>query len=168
MKKAQVKFGETFAVIIVVYIIIVIGSVWYNNINLGDLENLRQDDQVNRAFERYHFLTNLDLIRVSQRGIIENTYNIHSLRTFKNFSQNEGSEYIRRNLGEANITLFLYNSSIYKDDDVLPFETIQIYNFSLTQREQREVFWSSIPVKDPTKRSNSTYIGILRVEIPFN
>lgn len=174
MKKAQVKFGETLAVIIVVYLMILVGSIWYNNINQRDLEKIFQDDQVNRAFEKYYFISNLDLLRVSQRGKLDATFDYHSLKTFYNFSKSDqGKEFIRTNLGEATIQLYLYNSSIFDskndiDEKINSFENFTLYNYSLQQRSNKEIFWSVIPVKDPLIRGGSnTYLGVLRVEIPF-
>lgn len=168
MKKSQVKFGETLAVIIVVYLIILVGSVWYNNINTKDLNKLHEDNQLNLAFEKYHFITNLDFIRISNRGKLDENFDYYSLKTFEDFAKNQGQEFIRKNLGEAYIHLYLYNQSLFKDNDVKSFENFTLYNNSLGQNTQKEVFWGVIPIKNPINRDGTTYFGILRVEIPFN
>jgi hypothetical protein len=87
MKKSQVKFGETIGIIIIVYIIVVLGFVWYNNTNTKSINEMFENDQRDRAFERYHFVMNLDLLHKSQRGFVDSEFDLNSLRAFSNFSK---------------------------------------------------------------------------------
>lgn len=168
MKKSQVKFGETFAVIIVVYLIILIGSVWYNGINKDQLEELNEKNQMNLAFEKYRFLSNLDVLMVSQKGRVGQSFDYHALKSFYNFSQSESVDYLQRNLGEAYIHIYLYNFSVYSQDpeNAISYENFTLYNYTFDTRSSNEVFWSIISVENQVE--DKTSIGVLKMEFPFN
>ena len=128
--KAQIKFGETIGVIIIVYIVIMSGLIWYNKINTGDLNDIKNKDNLEKSFEKYYYLNNLNLIHVSQRGYIDEEFDLISLITLSNFSKTkQGKEYLRKQLGNALITLKIYNFSMDNQINSTNYEQLIIlYN----------------------------------------
>ena len=112
-KKAQVKFGESIAIIIIVYIVLMSSLIWYNNISKTEINKMYIDDQAERAFEKYTYIDSLDLLHVSQRGIADNEFDKNSLIAFSNYTSNNGDlggkEHIRKQLGESLVTIKIYN-----------------------------------------------------------
>ncbi len=135
MKKAQIKFGETFGIIIIVYLVLFFGLTWYNNSNSKDLKELYEKDQLERSFEKYHFLNNLELLRVSKQGHVERALDYHSLEVFSNFSAVEGKDYLRGKLGYGNVTIQLYEY----DDDGLEKKDNEITLYKNEPLEEIEV-----------------------------
>ncbi len=162
MKKAQVKFGETIGIIIIVYIIVVLGFVWYNNSNSKAINDIFEEDQRERSFERYHFVMNLDLLHKSQRGFVDSEFDLNSLRSFTEFSKEEGREFVRSKLGDSKVTLNLYslNRSL-GDVSFDSIENLTLYNSTPDYEFQNEGFTSLIPVYDYATKK--TYLGILEV-----
>ncbi|MCA9495907.1 MAG: hypothetical protein KC589_03110 [Nanoarchaeota archaeon] len=167
-KKAQVKFGETIGVIIIVYIIVMTGLMWYNNINSKDINKLKYNNQQELAFEKYYYIANLDLIHLSQKGIIDKEYDINALYTMYNFSiSKKGREFLRNQLGESIITLELYRNN--ELETKTPYEIITLYNntpktqingIEVKEIKERIPFKTLIPVRD---NEGKTIIGILNI-----
>ena len=162
MKKAQIKFGETFAILIIVYIILVSGLMWYNSINSNDIRELYENDRKNQAFEKYYFIINLDLLHVSQRGFIDEEFDINSIRVFEGYLKSElGREYLRERLGDAIITIKIYNNTNLSNSK----EEILLYNQTPGNILGQETFRSLIPVRDESAKKN--YIGLVEVKVPI-
>lgn len=171
-KKAQIKFGETIGVILVVYIIIMTGMIWYNNINNKNLQEIRDNDLRERAFEKYYYLNNLDLIHISQRGYIDEEFDIIGLRTLENYSNTEnGREHLRKQLGESTIIVKVYNYSTELNDTNYN-ELLVLYNntpkeFDTVGNRLRKItsednFRTLIPIIDPTSEIK-TKLGYLQI-----
>ena len=162
-KKGQVKFGETFGIIFIVYIVLVIGFIWYNNINSKQVAQIFEDDQRDRAFERYYFITNLDMIHLSQRGYIDSDFDYYSLDIMQNYTQtDEGFEYFRSKLGESTITVNI--SSMNFSNSGVVFNHINyfvLYNNTPKQDYNIEKFTTLIPIRDSL--NNKNYMGVLEV-----
>ena len=73
-KKSQLKFGEMFAIIFIVWLVLVIGAVWYTNYNKKEIVKINEESSKNLAFERYSFIRNIPYLRVSQLGEVEYTF----------------------------------------------------------------------------------------------
>lgn len=161
-RKAQVKFGETIGIIIIVYIVIVLGFVWYNGVNAKQISKIYEEDQRNRAFERYHYIMNLDLIHVAQRGYVDVEFDINGLRAFSNFTSGDSREFARSKLGDSLVNLKIYELN-YTGDDVmfLSYENLTLYNSTPDYEYDKEIFTSLLPVVDSSKKK--TFVGVLEV-----
>lgn len=162
MRSAQIKFGESIGIIIIVYLVIVAGFIWYNKINANDLAELSEQDERYQAFEKYYFIVNLDLLHISSRGYVDEEFDINSLRVLDDFASTpEGDNYLNERLGNAVVVLSIYNHT----NLTTPQEVIVVYNkTSSGEILSIESFKTLIPVVDESVRK--THIGILDVSIP--
>jgi len=162
-KRSQIKFGETIGVIIIVYIILMIGLVWYNNINAKDLEEMRLNDLNDRAFEKYYYLVNLDLIHVSKRGNVDEEFNLESIRILSNYSKTKaGNLFLKNQLSDSLVEIKVFNFSSNNNYDLsTPVENITLFNSTPADKEIISVdkFRTLIPIRDDIERRNK--IGIL-------
>lgn len=161
-KSAQIKFGETIGVIIIVYIVVVVGFVWYNNVNSQNLAEMYDQDRKNLAFEKYYFIVNLDLIRESQRGFVDEEFDLDSLRVLSNYSQNQGREYMSSRLGFANVTILLLDPNNYQNVE----EEISLYESypEFSRVTALETFRTLVPVID--NEEDKTKLALLEVQVP--
>ena len=96
-KSAQVKFGETIGVIFIVYLVIVVGFIWYNNSNSKAITEMIEKQDKQGAFERYDYILKLNLIHKSELGYIDKEFDKTSLDAMANYSQSvTGKEFFRR------------------------------------------------------------------------
>ena len=158
-KKAQIKFGESIGVIIIVYFVIFTGLIWYNNINTKNLNELYEKDQKNRAFEKYYFLINSNLIHVSQRGYVDKEFDIYSLKALEEFNKNpKNKDYLDSYLGNSKVEITIYEKELQNP------QTLIIYDNSPTNTNLRinsEIFRTLIPIKDTV--NGPVYLGILEL-----
>lgn len=163
-KKAQIKFGESIGVIIIVYIIIMVGMIWFNSINNSDIQQTRNDDLKNKAFEKYFYVINLDLIHQSQEGDVKEEFNLNSLIAFTNYSKTQiGKKYLKKRLGEATITLDVYSREELLNGNI-PSKKLVLYNVTPAKNKDitnTDLFRSLIPVHDEINKTNE--IGILKI-----
>ncbi len=168
-KKGQVKFGESFGIIIIVTIVIFLGASWYNSISSKALHELSIEDQEDRAFERYNYIINHNFLRISQNTVIDDKFDLHSFRIFSEFSKTPtGIEYLRPNLGESTIVLELYRYDDIMADIFTVNETIVLYNRTPSanlQLQGESVYRSLIPVRDYVE--SRTDLGVLTVRVPI-
>ena len=161
--KAQIKFGETIGVIIVVYIVIMVGLVWYNNVNMNDLSKLYEEDRKNLAFDKYYFIVNHHLLRQSEIGFIDERFDVVSLKNMEYYSMTTGREYMNSNLGFANISVVI----LAQDNLIERVDEITLYeNYPERSRIQsQETFRTLIPIRDETL--GITQVGVLEVRVPI-
>lgn len=171
--KAQIKFGETIGILFIVYLVLMFGIMWYNGKNSDDIDELYIKDAQDRALEKYYFILYSDLLKTSQQGFQKNTFDMVSLIAFSNYSKtSQGSSFLQRRLGEGLITLKVYSSGSIFESQNVAYEEIILYNNSPEFREnsqllRKQVFTSLLPVTDEREGQRKTYLGILRVEVPF-
>lgn len=147
-KKTQVKFGETIGIIIIVYLIIMVGLIWYNNYNTKSLNELRINDLNDRAFEKFSYLNKLTLIHLTQEGIVNNEFDESSLIAMANMSQTkEGKEYFSKQLGKSTIIIEIFNSS----------------NTNLTYYEKRIILYNNTPNTQKKIINQQTYKSLIPV-----
>lgn len=163
MRKSQIKFGETFGIIIIVYIIIISGFVWYNNENSKDVRSILRNDKVERSFEVYYSIVNNDLLRVSQRAVIDDEFDLVGLRAFADFAKNEGKTYLRTRLGESDVVIHLYDYSSVYTGTFTPYESLILYSNAPTEDADKEVFRTMVPVVNLIDERND--LGILEVTV---
>lgn len=160
-KKSQIKFGETFAIIILVYIILVIGMVWYNNINTNSIKEMQENDLRDRSFEKYFYIVNSELLHVTSQGDVDEEFDLTSLEIFSNYSKSN-REFIRKQLGEATVIVELYDKDFESIKNITLYD-LRYENSNNKNRKNEERFKTLIPVKDTIKKE--TNIGILNVII---
>ncbi len=168
--KAQIKFGETFGVMIIVFILLIVGVVWYNNINTKSIIEIQTQDKYDRAFEKFDYIKNLDLIHVSQRGIIDEEIDYNSLKVLEKYSKTkDGDEYLSNHLGKCTITINIYNySTIYEGNLSNPSETIILYNSTYPQTttiKENIILTTLLPITNQQENRND--IGVLKVIVPI-
>ena len=157
-KKAQIKFGETFGIIIIVYIVVMVGMVWYNTSSGKEIREMNEENKVDRAFEKYYYVVNSNMLHLSQHGDIDEEFDLVSLRVFENYSDSEPArEMVRQQLGEALVTLDVY------DNEFNLIENFTVYNRTPEEYKNREAFRTLIPVVDPIEKR--TRIGMLYVYV---
>lgn len=163
MRKSQVKFGESIAIIIIVYIVVVSGFIWYNDINTKAIYKISEEDKKNKAFEKYLFIVNLDLLHVSQRGFVDEEFDLNSLKSLEEYSNTDsGRQYLDKRIGDAVVVVRLYNH----EDLSSSFLNITLYNNTPDLKIKTiENFKTLIPVVDETNKK--THLGILEIMIPF-
>lgn len=165
-KKSQIKFGETIGILIIVYLVLVAGFMWYNKVNANNINDIYQKDKRAQAFEKYYFIVNLDMLHVSQRGFIDEEFDLNGLRSLNRYSKtDEGGEYLRKRLGEATITVEIFNHTNLRNSS----ETIILYNVSYDSNVANELlgvesFKTIIPIVDKTNSKH--HIGLLEVKVP--
>jgi hypothetical protein len=134
------------------------GLIWYNNHSSKELNEISKEDQIDRAFEKYNYIVNSNLLRTSQQGDIDEEFDLVSLRAFSNFSKNEpGKELVRKQLTESTILVQIFD---FKFNSI---ENITLYNKTPSEIEDWEQFRTLIPIKDPV--SKKTYIGLILVKV---
>lgn len=154
--KGQIKFGETFGIIIIVYIILMVGLIWYNNVNSNNLKEMNDENKMDMAFEKYHYIVNSNLLHLSEQGDIDEEFDITSLRVFEGYSKNDVSkEIVRKQLGYSLVQVELL------DMGYNPIENITIYNNTLKDYSNIENFRTLIPISDNKK----VHVGILTVSV---
>ena len=169
-KKAQIKFGETFGVIIIVFILLMSGLTWYNKISQKEIYELKEKDQFDKSFEIFNYILNLNLIHSSQRGIIDDEFDYHSLIVFSNYSNTtSGKELLQKQLGTSLITIEIYNYTEIQGD-MVNHKLIILYNNSeyitkFNRIKRFENFRTLVPVINSGE--NRVDLGILKIQIPF-
>lgn len=165
MKKAQVKFGESIGVIFIVFLLLFSGLIWYNKANSQDVVEMRERDMFDQAFEKYYYISSLDLLHYSQNGIVDSEYDMAALDAFYNFSKtDEGIEFLRPQLKQSEIVLKVYADTDDFKNDVLAKEVV-LYNQSpgsLKQVKQIIPFKTLIPI---VNYSDSVVIGVIDLKV---
>ena len=171
--KSQIKFGETIGILFIVYIVLVFGIMWYNNKNSDDLEEMQLQNAQDSALEKYYYVIYSDLLRTSQRGYEKNSFDLLSIKSFANYSKTEeGKYFLQGRLGEAVITLDLYEGeNVYDDEAGDSFDSMVLYNNTPSFREnsqirRSQVFTSLIPLRRVQGDEEEIILGVMRVEVP--
>lgn len=167
-KKAQIKFGEIIAVIIIVYIVLMTSLVWYNNSSSKDIRKMYAQDQSERAFEKYAYIESLDLIHVSQRGITDNEFDKNSLLALQNYTKTQnGKEHLRKQLGESLIVLKLYNYTSISNFE--PYLNVTLYNNTPNNYYQNRLNYDIINYKTlisvVDENEKKVDIGLLEISV---
>ena len=173
---AQIKFGETFAVMIVVFFAFIFGAQFYvSSLEDSFQESLRERQQT-QALERLEFTLSYDPflnVRFSNR---ERVYNLLAIQAFSELDNLTKNRIFR----ESEIIVRLYNISYDTSENSFLFEELDNFNnqennilvlHNNTQRfyapNGRLLASSILPhsavinVYDP--KSNEVFIGILEV-----
>ena len=157
-KKAQVKFGETIGIIIIVYIVLMLGLLWYNDVNADSLDELYKGDQKSRGFEKYYYITNNHMLREAQQGSIDEEFNLESIHAMNIYSKSKnGNDYLYKFLGYSNVSIKYYDANLENP------QVIEIYSNvpDSSNINDEEIFRTLIPIVD--KSNNTVLIGVLEL-----
>jgi len=153
---AQVKFGETIGIIFIVYIVLVVGFVWYNNYNSKYIDEQIEKQTKDRAFEKFNYLMKLNLIHKSELGYLNQEFDRTSLIAMSNYSNSgDGKEFFRQHLGDSLVVFYLY------DIEMNSVENITVYNNTVDLSREFKVnnYLTVLPIYDGINKTS--YIGIV-------
>jgi hypothetical protein len=156
-RSAQVKFGETIGVIFIVYLVIVVGFVWYNNSNSKSIEEQMKKQQGEQAFEKYDYILKLNLLHKSELGYIDQEFDKTSIDSMANYTGTpDGKEFFRQKLGLSRVDFYLY------DIDMNSISNITVYNNTpVDQKFMQTSYRTLVPVYDGIKKTG--YLGVLEI-----
>ena len=169
-KKAQVKFGETFAIMIVVYFAFIFGAQFY----IGSLESSFEESflqtQDTQALERLDFALNYGPFLNSEQNSKTLEFNKLNIEAFANIDERTKQTIFKN----SEITLTIYTSGfdeIFQVNEIKNIdEIISIYNNSQSFYDESNTFTgkriiphsSIVTVYDPKEKVSQ--IGILTVK----
>jgi hypothetical protein len=168
-RKAQIGFGEIFAIIFIVYLVLMIGLVWYNKISNKNLQEIGDRDFINQAYEKYHYFMNLDVVHVSEQGVIKDQFDYQALLFFKEYTSKTEYGPIKNQLGKAKISVRIFSvtpqqlNPNVKITSLTP-EIVLYDNLNTSIEENVQKFPALISIRDTYKNKN--YLGLLEVGIP--
>ena len=166
-KSAQIKFGETIGVIIIVYIIIMVGLIWFNNINNSDITKMNEKNLENKAFEKYQFIVNFDLIHKSERGDVDAEFDLISMKALSNYSKTKiGMNYLSNRLSFATVRVDIYNESVFSGINKTNMqESILLYNKTPNPNQidfQTIIYKTLIPIRNQINHKND--VGVIYIK----
>lgn len=161
-KKSQIKFAETIGVIIIVYIILMIGLIWYNNVNTKQLNQINQINNQDLAFEKYYYIVNADFLHFSQKNDIDEEFDLVALESIYDYSENLGEKFLYSKLKNSLIKVKIYENIGY---DLTFIKEIVLYNKSIKKTNLKSIqnFNTLIPIIDSINQK--TLIGFLEVKV---
>ena len=174
-KFSQIKFGETFAIMIIVFFAFIFGAQFY----VSSLESSFQESQIQRqdtqALERLQFTLNYQPFLKSTSNVQERIFNELFIEAFKELDNTTKNRIFR----ESEITITLYDTQFNSTSQRIEFVPAVDRTRVIHNNTQR--FFNSdgnpvegitilphvavINVYDPVSRT--TRVGILRVRSFF-
>ena len=156
-KSAQVKMGESIGIIFIVYLVLVVGFVWYNSSNSKVIDEIMLKQHKESAFEKYDYILKLNLIHKSELGYIDQEFDKTSLDSMANYtSLVDGKEYFRQKLGFSKVTFKLYDINMNSISNITVYNNTPI-NKIFSQSSYRTI----VPVFDGINKT--TYIGVVEI-----
>lgn len=168
-KASQIKFGETFAILIVVFFAFIFGAQFYVSSLEESFEDSQSQREDNQALERLNLVLNYGPFLHSSNNNVEKMFNLLSIKSFSNLDERVKNKVF----GSSEIVISLYNTTFdetsqnimfEKDQDLVLFNnTEQFYSSSgeLTQTNKILPHSSVITVYDPKERT--TQVGVITV-----
>ncbi len=156
-RSGQIKFGETIGVIFIVYLVIVIGFVWYNSYNSKVIAEQLEKQQSEKAFEKYDYILKLNLLHKSELGYIDQEFDKTSIDSMANYTKIPlGYEHFRRKLGTSKVDFYLY------DINMNSISNITVYNNTPVNKTFKQTSYRTlVPVYDGIEKTS--YLGILEI-----
>ena len=169
-KVSQIKFGETFAILIVVFFAFIFGAQFYVSSLESSFEESRIQRQDTQSLERLEFVLNYEPFLHSTDNNRERKYNLLYIEAFSNLDTR-----VKNNIfANSEIVLYLYDISFNEATQRVIFNeasTSQLVLFNNTKQfydDTGEISASRIlphsaviNVYDPKTRK--TQVGILRI-----
>lgn len=155
-KKSQIQFGESFGVLIIVYLLVVLGFSFYNSYLNDKNEESQKENQKFLNNERFHYVKNLELLKTSNRNIIKTTYDYDNLKVFKKYSESQiGKKKLDETIGFGIIEIKLLNFNNGLNESFL------IYNKSINKNKIKNIKKRDILIPIENVRNGVTRIGIM-------
>ena len=156
-RSAQVKFGETIGVIFIVYLVIVVGFVWYNNSNSKAIDEQLEKQRSELAFEKYDYILKLNLLHKSELGYIDQEFDKTSIESMANYSLSaSGREHFRKKLGTSRVDFYLYDINMDSVSNITVFN-----NTPVNQTFKQTSYKTLVPVYDGIEKTS--YVGVLEI-----
>lgn len=156
-RSAQVKFGETIGVIFIVYLVIVVGFVWYNNSNSKSIAEQLEKQRNELAFEKYDYILKLNLLHKSELGYIDQEFDRTSINSMANYSLSDvGREHFRKKLGTSRVDFYLYDINMDSVDNITVYN-----NTPVNQSFKQTSYKTLVPVYDGIEKTS--YVGVLEI-----
>ena len=161
MKKSQIKFGETFGVMIIMYFVIIFGIKFYEGYLKDNIEEIRLTNEKLLEEEKFTYFSKLNYLKYSISGIYQNEFDIHSLRAYSNYSKNYPLE-VEKKLGFSNASIKVLKINFSNSDfSIYTNETINLFENVKDDFKSKTIYRTLYPIRDTSKEE--TYIGILEV-----
>lgn len=159
----QVQFGEAIGVIMIVYIVLVVGFVWYNNSNSKAIAEEMAKQQKEKAFEKYDYVLKLNLIHKSELGYIDQEFDKTSLEAMANYTlSKDGKEFFRQKLGTSKIEFQLYDIDLNSISNITVYNNTPKDEFGGNDVEYKiSPYRTLVPVYDGVDKTS--YLGVLEV-----
>ncbi|MBD3313887.1 hypothetical protein GF345_05590 [Candidatus Woesearchaeota archaeon] len=165
-RKAQVRMMESVMILIIFFIIVVLGFMFYSRIQQGSIQEMQRQRAEENAVAIVQNMLYMPEIQCSEKSVmIDICFDIYKLDAF--------SERIDPRVS-ANRNAFLFYQQDFGDSmiQIRPIFPDQkdpylIYNNTPLDDAEQSFILTSIPVslKDPTKRNTKYSIGILDVKV---
>ena len=120
-KKSQIKFGETFAVLIVVYFAFIFGSQFYISSLENSLDESKTQSQETQALETLDLVLNYPLFLNSNLGSKTKTLNTLNIQSFSQLDNITKNSIFKNTL----ITLTMYDTSFNEKSQSIKFEDVK-------------------------------------------
>jgi hypothetical protein len=152
--KAQIKMFETIAVLVIFFVILIIGLVYYNGTQKREIREMQDEDRVLRAIEIMKITTYLPELQCSMDNVL--TANCIDLAKLENFMYVSDQER-------------LYYTSIFgfgkiSVREIYPEEKEYILYFN-NKSSTRDIISSPVPILIYDSISRKYYAGVMLVEL---
>jgi hypothetical protein len=162
-RKAQVKFGETIGVIFIVYLVIVLGFVWYNSSNSKAIAEQLEKQQNEQAFEKYDYILKLNLLHKSELGYIDQEFDKTSIESMANYTLLDfGKEHFRKRLGTSRVDFYLYDINMNSISNITVYNNTPVSDDPFNNRRFKQTSYRTlVPVYDGVGKTS--YVGVLEI-----
>ena len=158
--KSQIKFGETFGILIIMYFVIIFGIKFYESYLKDNIEEIKEEDRKLRENEKFTYFSKLNYLKYSVSGINKYGFDLYSLEAYKNYTDIYEDD-VEEKLGYANATIYIIdiNNSNY---NLSVNRTINLYENTLDDFKSKIIYREIHPIRDMINERN--YLGILQVD----
>ena len=157
--KGQVQMGETIAVLLVFFILVLIGFVFYTKIAKSNIEAEQDEQRQLKAIEVAQKASFLPEVQCSEENIItDNCIDFEKLNAAKDIVKDNGLQYFDI-LGFSNITIF----EIYPGSAEFGPGGISVYERPLGNFTSKSVTNVPIAIFYPKERKH--HFAVMKVEV---
>ena len=139
MRSSQIKFGETFAIMVVVIVMIMIGLSWYNSKSQESISELKEENQKRLSIERFSYIVNNAFLHENIKGQVKTTLDYHNIMALKLHIEHDiqAKDNFRKIMGEGKITIkILKKGDLFEDG--ITFDASYFTNFQAHNPAQHE------------------------------
>ncbi len=163
-RKAQVRMMETVMILVIFFIIVVLGFMFYSRMQESTMKELRRERFEEEAIAISQNILYLPELACTEKNVmVDICFDIHKLEAFSEIVVPENRQaflFYQKDLGESRITVKKIFPPGQEDKWV-------IYDNPPVNAEEISSINTSIPVslKNPVKRYNQYSVGVLTVEV---